>query len=227
MTAARIKQLPNGRRLFVPLGLSEQILAFRPKSRLSRAIRECLLLMPDEYSDMKAELLDAIQSCAIIESRLGIVVIRQPDSQFALARPRRKGELIIEDYGIVRRKVVTTVGVNNIVDAFDNTVADVGFIYHGIGTGSTAEAVGDTALVTELTTQYQTDNTRATATESQPSANEARTVATNTVDAAVALRSKACSHLQRLVQVICLIDQCIASSTLLMVTQSRQRILAH
>lgn len=36
------------------------------------------------------------------------------------------------------------------------------FIYHGIGTGATAEAFSDTALVTELTTEYLTDNTRAT-----------------------------------------------------------------
>jgi hypothetical protein len=38
--------------------------------------------------------------------------------------------------------------------------------YHGFGTGTTAAAVGDTTLQTELTTQYAADNTRPTATQS-------------------------------------------------------------
>ena len=86
-------------------------------------------------------------------------------------------------------RVVTTVGVNAIVDAFQNTFELETFNFHGIGTGATAEAIGDTALVTELTTEYSTDNTRATGVQGEgASANIYQTVGTNTVDAAVGIQ---------------------------------------
>ena len=54
--------------------------------------------------------------------------------------------------------------------------------YHGLGTGSSSEAVGDTALGTELTSEY-TGNVRATGTTAEgASANIYSTVATNTLD---------------------------------------------
>ena len=86
-------------------------------------------------------------------------------------------------------RLVTDVGVQSIVDAFDGGVgySTENFNYHGIGTGAVAPAVTDTALGTELTTQYTTDNTRATGTQSQPSANVYRSVGTNPVDATVAI----------------------------------------
>ena len=94
----------------------------------------------------------------------------------------------IEDYGTVGRRVVTTAGVNFIVDAFQNSVEVENFKYHGWGTGGTAEAAGDTALVTELTTQYATDNTRPTGSQTEgASANIYRTVGTLDPDAAVAI----------------------------------------
>lgn len=91
--------------------------------------------------------------------------------------------------GLASMRVVTTVGVNAIVDAFQNTFELETLQFHGIGTGSTAEATGDTALVTELTTEYNPDNTRATGTQTEgASANVFRTVGTNTVDAAVGIQ---------------------------------------
>lgn len=88
------------------------------------------------------------------------------------------------DYGLASMRVVTTAGVNAIVDAFQNTVELETFKYHGFGTGGTAEATGDTALVTELTTQYNPDSTRPTGTTTEgASANIYRTVATLTPDA--------------------------------------------
>lgn len=90
--------------------------------------------------------------------------------------------------GLASLRVVTTAGVNAIVDAFQNTVELENFKYHGLGTGTNAEAVGDTALQTELTTQYNPDSTRATGTTTEgASANIYRTVATNTVDASAAV----------------------------------------
>ena len=94
------------------------------------------------------------------------------------------------DLGLVGCRVVTTVGVNDIVDEFDEATDNASLKllnFHGIGTGSGAEAVGDTALVTELTTEYIVNSTRATGTQSQPSANVYRSLATNTVDSAVAI----------------------------------------
>lgn len=68
-----------------------------------------------------------------------------------------------------------------IVDAFQNIVELENMKYHGLGTGSTAENQTDTALVTELTTEY-TGNVRATGTTTETSANIYSTVATNTLD---------------------------------------------
>lgn len=106
--------------------------------------------------------------------------------QLTLRVIRADGRTI--DYGLASLRVVTTAGVNFIVDAFQNTTELENLKYHGIGTGTNAEAAGDTALQTELTTQYSTDNTRATGTTTEgASANVYRTVATNTVDATVAI----------------------------------------
>lgn len=89
------------------------------------------------------------------------------------------------DYGLASLRVVTTAGVNKIVALLNTTdaVTGVNFKYHGYGTGVTAEASTDTALVTELTTQYNPDNTRPTGTQTiGASANIYRTVATLTPD---------------------------------------------
>lgn len=84
--------------------------------------------------------------------------------------------------GLASFRVVTTVGVGYIVDAWQNSVELENMKFHGLGTGSTAEASGDTALVTELTTEY-TGDVRATGTTTEgASANIFRTVGTNTLD---------------------------------------------
>jgi len=66
------------------------------------------------------------------------------------------GEVTV--YGTLSTRVVTTAGVGYIVDAFQNLVELENMKYHGFGTGTTAEASGDTALVTEESTQYASDN---------------------------------------------------------------------
>lgn len=93
------------------------------------------------------------------------------------------------DLGLVSQRVVTTAGVNFLVQAMISTGTNPSlFKFHGIGTGTVAEAIGDTALGTELTTQYNPDSTRATGTQVVGSSNWIyHTVATNTVDAAVAI----------------------------------------
>lgn len=94
-----------------------------------------------------------------------------------------KADGTIIPYGLASLRVVTTAGVNFIVDAFQNTTELENLKFHGFGTNNTAEAAGDTALGTEETTQYNPDNTRPTGTTTEgASANIYRTVATYTPD---------------------------------------------
>lgn len=89
-------------------------------------------------------------------------------------------------YGMASLRVVTTVGAGFLVDAWQNIVELEIMKYHGIGTGGTAEAAGDTALVTESTTALNPDSTRATGTTTEASATVFRSVGTLTADAAIA-----------------------------------------
>lgn len=101
-------------------------------------------------------------------------------------RARIDGQWI--NYGVVCRRVVTNAGVAYIVDDWDGGANIIDNLnYHGVGTGGTAEAVGDTALVTESTTALNPDSTRATGTKSQPAANQMQTVGTVTFDASAAI----------------------------------------
>lgn len=94
----------------------------------------------------------------------------------------------LDHLGLLSTKVVTDAGVNYLVDDWDGGAATIDdFNYHGCGTGTNAEAVGDTALQTESTTALNPNSTRATGTKSQPSANIARSVGTLTFDASAAV----------------------------------------
>ncbi|OJY47604.1 hypothetical protein [Pseudonocardia sp. 73-21] len=102
-----------------------------------------------------------------------------------LTHVRGDGEVL--ELGLASMRVVTTAGVNFLVDAMQGIVEPEVLKYHGIGTGATAEATGDTALVTESTTALNPDSTRATGSLTEGgTANVFRTVGTNTVDASVA-----------------------------------------
>lgn len=85
------------------------------------------------------------------------------------------------DLGLISTRVVTTAGVNYLVDALQGTVEPENMKYHGMGTGNTAEASGDTALVTEV-------ESRATGSQTEgASANIYRTVGTITATQARAV----------------------------------------
>lgn len=92
----------------------------------------------------------------------------------------RRADGRIDEFGVVSRRVVTDVGVQFIADAFMNTVEAEAMNAHGIGTGGTAEAVGDTALVTEV-------ETRVSGTQSKPAANKYQSQGTITATAARAI----------------------------------------
>jgi hypothetical protein len=104
-----------------------------------------------------------------------------------LAKVDAKGRQL--DLGLAGCRVVTTAGVNFIVDAFQNLTELENMKFHGVGTGSTAEASSQTALVTELTTQYATASTRPTGTTGEQSGNSNvfESTCTVTVSASVAL----------------------------------------
>lgn len=78
---------------------------------------------------------------------------------------------VVKDYGVVSRRVVTNAGVAALANAFLNTFEPEIFNYHASGTGGTAEAATDTALVTEV-------ETRVAGTQSSPAGGQYRTVAT-------------------------------------------------
>lgn len=89
----------------------------------------------------------------------------------------RKANGEIVDYGCVGRRVVTTAYVNLLCDELQASVAAHSTLrFHALGTGNTAEAVGDTALVTEV-------ETRTSGTQAENAANIYETVGTVTATA--------------------------------------------
>jgi hypothetical protein len=78
-----------------------------------------------------------------------------------------------KNLGHIANKMVTTAGVNYMVDAFQNITELENFKYHASGTGVVGEAIGDTALGTEV------EATRATGSQVEgASANIYKTVGT-------------------------------------------------
>jgi hypothetical protein len=93
----------------------------------------------------------------------------------------RDGQAI--DYGLASMRVVTDTGVGYLVDSLQNLVEPENLKFHGFGTGGAAEAVGNTGLTTELTTQYLVDNTRPTGSQTEgATANIYRSVGTLSPD---------------------------------------------
>lgn len=143
-------------------GLSREVNAWRRRN-LPR-------LLLGAWSVLLARWMTALTGIPALYGSLQLVVVRGAT-----------GETV--NLGLASLRVVTTAGVNFIVDAFQNTAEVETLKYHGFGTGTNAEAVGDTALQTEETTQYATDNTRPTGTTTEgASANIYRTVATYSPD---------------------------------------------
>lgn len=94
----------------------------------------------------------------------------------------------VEHLGLLSTRVVTNAGVNYIRDDWNGggSVID-DFNYHGVGTGSGAEAATDTTLTTESTTALNPDSTRATGTKSVPGTGQCQSVGTVTFDGSAAI----------------------------------------
>ncbi len=157
--------------------IPDELAAWRdwnPKSDLGKAVRGCLRYLPVEQA---AELLERITSSLVIESSLALKVLRQQRAETPGAWA------IVEDHGVVSNRVITTAGVNFLVAVWTGSGTLGNFKFHGLGTGTSAESISDTALVTELTTEYNPDGTRATGTTVTGASNNIlSSVATNTLD---------------------------------------------
>lgn len=75
------------------------------------------------------------------------------------------------DFGVISRRVVTDAGVAFLVDCFQNLAEPENINFHDSGTGTGAEAVGDTVIT-------PAGPARVAGTQSEPAANQYRTVAT-------------------------------------------------
>ena len=125
-------------------------------------------------------------SVAILASRVFHVVTITSELQGELY-DHKTGVTTV--FGVTSRRVVTDAFVALLIDACDTGASpalDL-FNFGAFGSGSTGEAAGDIALVTEFTTQYATDNVRPTGTISQPAANQYRMAVTFAPDASVTL----------------------------------------
>jgi hypothetical protein len=161
-------------RAWMPPELEHKLRGVRPQSRLGEIVYDVLKYgLTVEQAD---ELIDALCSTVVVTGSLTLTVIRHPDSPFA---DPRAGKHLTEEYGLVASKLVTTAGVNYLATQLRNQAIAV-LNYHAIGTGTGAEATGDTALGTEWVAGDYTGGARATGTQSNPSANVMRTVGTNT-----------------------------------------------
>ena len=87
------------------------------------------------------------------------------------------------DLGVVGRHLIVTAGKNYLASCMDNTAEPESLKFHGYGIGTTAAAAGDTLLQSELTTEYATDNTRPTGSQSHLN-NTYTTIATVSPDTA-------------------------------------------
>lgn len=151
-----------------------------------------------------ARILGALPGTLVVESKLEGRVYRADWSRLAPWQIEKLRDLLttafdarrlpamfggcVTDYGVLSTRVVTTAGVNFLVDCLQGTVEPELLRFHGYGTGVVAEATADTALGTELTTQYATDNTRPTGSQGEgATANVYRTTATLAPDATVAI----------------------------------------
>lgn len=108
-------------------------------------------------------------------------LLRAPMFETALSAVITRADGTVIDLGIVGRKIVTTAGVNFLASTFLNTAEPEVINQHDSGTGATAAAIGDTAL------QTATGNARVAGTQSNPSANLYRSVATLSYTATAAI----------------------------------------
>lgn len=144
--------------IFNPFANRPEVVALRdwtPRTDLGKAIRDARAFLPPELAH---ELIARIARSAVFKSQISGVLFRESQ----LGRGLDGAEFL----GVLSEKVITTAGVNYLATVFSAGVAGGAIKYHAFGTGTNAENITDTVLQTELTTQYATDNTRPTGSQS-------------------------------------------------------------
>jgi hypothetical protein len=145
-----------------------------PKAPLAWRVRNLIAHRAPDYPRL---------GVAYVARAMGVPVMRS-----VLKAKVRQADGAWIDYGILSTRVVTDAGVAFLVDAWQNSVELEIMKYHGVGTGTTAEAAGDTALVTESTTALDPDSTRATGSLAEgATANIFRSIGTVTFDNTAAI----------------------------------------
>ncbi len=184
--ARMIRKLPQAFRTSVErsatdyLGRTFGMLSFRPTLHGVVYRPDWAHLTPEQILRLKVRLQARVDLTREQLAALQAEIFDWPTDVRDLARHFGGG---IEDRGLLCAKLVTDAGVAFIVDAFQNSVELEILKYHGFGIGTTAESAAQTALVTELTTEYASDSTRPTGTTTEgASANIYRTVATLSPD---------------------------------------------
>lgn len=90
--------------------------------------------------------------------------------------------------GLAALRLVTTAGVQFMIDDFQGLAVNANMKFHAIGTSNTAEVIGDTALGAEITAPQYSAGARATGSQGEgAAANVYRTTGTNTVTTALAI----------------------------------------
>jgi len=108
--------------------------------------------------------------------------LKVPTFYGALYATVYRGNGSVEELGLISLRVVTDAGVAYLTADMAGGASDINlFKFHGYGTGTGAEAAGDTALGTELTTEYVVNSTRPTGSQAS-STNTYTTVGTLSPD---------------------------------------------
>jgi hypothetical protein len=174
-----VERIPNPRPVDRQLTHAELLYHGLPRAGQPREVREWKARQANEFLHGLA----GVKAAAKLARRHHLMA---PYGLLWLQKITASGQAT--DLGLVSCKIVTTDGVDYIANNFAATASYsvANFKFHGIGTSSTAAVVGDRALVTELTTQYSTDNVRPTGTQVKGGTGIYTTVGTVTVDASVA-----------------------------------------
>jgi hypothetical protein len=174
-----VERIPNPRPTLRQLSYAELLYHGLPRAGQPTHVREWKTRQANTF----LRGLRGVKAARKVAAKYGLMA---PYGLLWLQKITAQGEAT--DFGLVSTQIITTDGVDYIANDFAATASyevDL-FKFHGIGTGAVAAAVGDRALGTELTTQYQTDNTRPTGTQVKGATGIYSTVGTITVDASVA-----------------------------------------
>lgn len=163
--------------------LKSKVSALEGRSDLSRLVLNAIPHLTGRTSDkeLAEALVDRLKNTLVVESRLHLL--------------QHHADGRVTNHGVVaaHSDLITTAGVNYLVGILTGANAS-GTVekYHALGTGTTAAAIGDTALQSEIAAGTYSTGTRGVGTTAQgSSANIYQSVATNTI-ASVAV---ACTEL--------------------------------